>query len=213
MTLTVVAAVVALFSLTADNPAYSEDDYLFAFGINSSADPVQRPADFFQTAFDTASGQQVSLYSDTSYSVSAKVESITPYNDVMGETIPYDLLLSWGRLTENAIDSGLTWEQDDRRGTVSGSLSGASNGINADYVISHVSNSHVIAANKSIAAAFDTIEPGDIVRIDGRLADVRMVDGSQVITVSSSRSRTDQGDGACEIIYVERIKINGETWS
>lgn len=213
MALMLAGAVWALLSFAGNSTAFSDDDHFVTYGINSSADPVQKSADIFSTSFGTASGADVSLFSDTSYSVSAKVESITAYDDSMGETVPYDLLLSWGTLARDDIGSQLKWEQADRHGTVSGSLSEVGQGIDADYVISHVSNSHVIAANQSIAGALDTIKAGDVVRIDGRLVDIRMVEGNQVYTVTSSKSRTDQGDGACEIIYVERIKINDTSWS
>lgn len=213
MTMMLVVAVGMLFSFSASTRAGSDYDDFFTYGINSAGEPLQRQAAYFHTAFATPGGADVSLSGDTSYSVSAKVQSVASYDDPMMEVIPYDLLLSWGMLAEDEIAGKLDWEQSDRRGTVSGSLSATGADIDADYVISHVSNSHVLPANENIARALDTIKPGDTVRIDGMLVDVEMVQGNQLYTVTSSKSRTDQGDGACEIILVERIKINDETWS
>lgn len=213
MTLMLVGAIWGLFTFWGNGQAYSDNDHFVTYGINSSVEPTQRQAAFFKSMYGTVGGAEVTLTSDTVYSVSAKVQSITAYDDSMGDAIPYDLLLAWGSLAEGDVDGKLSWMQSDRRGTVSGSLSATGADVDADYVISHVSNSHVLPANQNIAVALDTIKTGDIVRIDGRLVDVKLVDGNQVYNVESSKSRTDQGDGACEIILVERIKINEETWS
>ncbi|MHB0915622.1 MAG: hypothetical protein ACYC5A_00530 [Thermoleophilia bacterium] len=213
MSLMLVAAIWALFTFAGDDTAFSSDDHFFTYGINSETDPIQKPAPVFRMSFGTASGTEVTLFSDTNYSISAKVQGVKAYDDAMGEVVPYDLLLAWGLLADDDVDDNMTWEQSNRRGTVSGSLNDAGREIDSGYVITHVSNSHVIPANQSIASALDTIKPGDIVRIDGRLVDIKMVDDSKVYTVTSSKSRTDQGDGACEIIYVERIKINDQSWS
>ncbi|RJQ42340.1 MAG: hypothetical protein C4534_10540 [Gaiellales bacterium] len=211
-TLMLAGALWALLTFAFDSPGYGEEDHFVTYGINSAADPVQKQSSVFHSTFGTSSGAEVSLFSDMAYSVSAKVESVTAYDDVMGEFMTYDLLLAWGELADADVDSKLTWEQSDRRGTVSGSLEATGRDIDAAYVISHVSNSHVIAADNNIAAALATIKAGDVVRIEGRLVDIRMIDGNQLYTVASSKSRTDQGDGACEIILVERVRINEQTW-
>ena len=213
MTVMLAAAILALFFFVGSGEREGHQDDFFTYGIDSTVDPFQKQAEAFKTSFGTSSGGEVTLFSDTAYSVSAKVESVTAYDDTMGDFMTYDLLLAWGILAEEDVDAKLSWEQADRRGTVSGSLSASGGDIDADYVISHVSNSHVIAANHSIAAAFATIRAGDVVRIDGRLVDIKMVEGNQVYNISSSKSRTDQGDGACEVILVDRIRINDHTWS
>lgn len=214
MTILLVGAFYALFFMYDKSPAFSEDDSFVTFGIDSTRDPIQKEADRFRFTLYTADGAEVTLTSQTAYSISAKVQNVASYDDAMGDAVPYDLLLAWGQMAEEDVDSRLTWEQADRRGTVTGSLGGSSGpAIDADYVVTHVSNNHVIPANENIAAALDMIEAGDIVRIDGRLVDMRMVKGDELYTVNTSKSRTDQGDGACEIIFVERIRINGETYS
>lgn len=213
MALMLLVSIWVLFNFYGSDTAFSGEDHFITYGIDSSAEPIQKSSAIFRASFNTASGTEVTLFSDTNYSISAKVQGIKAYDDAMGEVVPYDLLLAWGMLAEDEVDGSMTWEQSNRRGTVSGSLNDAGREIDAGYVITHVSNSHVIAANQSIASAFDKIKPGDIIRIDGRLVDIRMVDDNQVYTVNSSKSRTDQGDGACEIIYVERIKINEDSWS
>jgi hypothetical protein len=214
MTIFFVSAICAIFVLFDSAPAFSDNDSFVTFGIDSTVDPIQKQAERFQFTLYTSDGSEVKLTSSTAYSISAKVESIASYDDSMSETVPYDLLLAWGRMADDDVDSTLTWEQADRRGTVSGKLGGSSGpDVDADYVITHVSNSHVIPATDEIARALDTLSAGDMVRIEGRLVDMQMTNGDEVFSVQTSTSRTDQGDGACEIIYVENIKINENSFN
>jgi hypothetical protein len=188
-------------------PAASEQPHV-SYGGVTAAEPLQQDAPKFETTLKLA-GALVTLTSDTSYSINAKVESVKTYDDTISPAIPLDLLLAWGQMADPNIDSKLTWEQSDRRGTVAGTLGKFGEvDLTADYVISHVSNNHVIPADDRIRQGLMQIKPGNVVRIDGRLVDVRMVTGNRVLTVSSSKSRFDQGDGACEIIYVEHLRVN-----
>jgi hypothetical protein len=61
--------------------------------------------------------------------------------------------------------------------------------------------------------ALRSIQPGDKISIEGRLVDVRVrTDDNRGLSMKTSTSRLDQGDGACEIIFVERIKINEKSY-
>jgi len=212
LTIVTVLAVAALLSLSAEViPAASKQPHL-SYGGVTTAEPLQQDAPKFETTLKLA-GALVTLTSDTSYSIRAKVEGVKSYDDTISPAIPLDLLLAWGEMADPDVDSKLTWAQSDRRGTVTGSL-GKFGGVDltADYVINHVSNNHVIPADESIREGLMQIKPGDVVRIDGRLVDVRMVIGNRALTVSSSKSRSDQGDGACEIIYVEHLQVNNQSY-
>lgn len=178
------------------------------YGINTEYEPLQRETSFFQTTM-TVDGGTATLSSDTSYSISAKVESVKAYGDATGSVLPYDLLLAWGKMSESGVDSRLTWKQEGRQGMVYGALGGLNaSGIDKGYVVSHISNNHIIPANERIRAALETIRPGDMVKIDGRLVEVKIKTGNKIISLQSSKSRYDQGDGACEVIMAERMKIN-----
>lgn len=207
---TMAVLVLAAIYMQGRKISYSDGQPLVNYGINISRDPVQKQTSSPYEATIELDGAVAELTGDAFYSVNAKVEGIMPYNDSISPVAPYDLLLAWGEVAETGNDSKLSWEQTERRGQVSGSLGGASGPeFDADYVIGHVSNNHIIPANDLIRRAVASIQPGDTVRIEGRLVDLRMImDDSRIITVSTSKSRTDQGDGACEIILVEHIRIN-----
>jgi hypothetical protein len=51
---------------------------------------------------------------------------------------------------------------------------------------------------------------GDRVRIAGHLVNIKDLSGR--VLVASSTSRDDTGAGACEVIWVEEIQINGKIY-
>lgn len=213
--LTAVSIVVFGMILGVQNNSFSLADagQVSSYGIDASREPVQKESSSFQNALQVDGGV-ARLTSDSSYSISARVESARTYDDSISATIPYDLLLAWGNMADASVEDKLIWDQSNRQGSVSGTLGGMNGaGVSSDYVINHVSNNHLIPASDRIRSALATIKPGDLVRIDGRLADLRVqTDDNRILTVQTSKSRSDQGDGACEIIFVERIKINETTY-
>lgn len=213
MTILATLALAAMFGFQDRSLSLSTGRSAISYGINPGTEPVQNQTSLFQTSVSLPDGS-ATLSSDASFTINAKVESSKAYDDAISSLVPYDLLLTWGDMADDDIDSRLVWEQGDRRGQVSGSLGGASGvELSADYVIRHVSNNHMIPSTERIEKAMSNIKAGDMVRIDGRLVDVRMsMNDGRVLTVNTSKTRTDQGEGACEIVYVEHLRVNGQTY-
>lgn len=198
--------------IMADTGLSASQSTKVVFGVNTESDPVQRETGFFEMALPLDAGT-ATVSGNASYSISAKVEGIKAYNDASSSAVPYDLLLTWGKLADSDVDSKLTWKQENRQGMVYGNLGGSTSpGIDKNYVINHMSNNHVIPANERIRAALQTVRPGDLVKIDGRLVDVQIRSGNRRISLQTSKSRSDQGDGACEVILVEHLKVNGKRY-
>jgi hypothetical protein len=63
-------------------------------------------------------------------------------------------------------------------------------------------NMHMVPANEAVARALAEVDEADRIRVVGRLVDINAEDGWRW---RSSRSRTDTGNGACELILLERI--------
>lgn len=213
--ITLVAATLAIAAAMGwqDRSLAYEPNPTVSFGINAGMDPQQTYiGSFNQTIHENGTSAEIS--GDSSYTINARVQSVHEYRDAISGVIPYDLLLGWGGMADESLAGNLAWEQANRRGMVSGTISGSGGSqIDTSYVVSHVSNNHMIPANEKIRTALARIEPGDIVRIDGRLVDVKaFVSSDHTLTISTSKSRTDQGDGACEVIYVEHLRVNGETF-
>jgi hypothetical protein len=122
---------------------------------------------------------------------------------------PVDLCLTWGDNLANKSyqEKQLSFSQDARfcfykwRGETS---------INPDLI----SNNHLIASDPKILSVINKIKAGDQVLISGYLVDVQADKVGKVsdydpssFSLKSSLTRTDSGAGACEIIYVNDIKI------
>jgi len=70
------------------------------------------------------------------------------------------------------------------------------------------SNNHLIPANAAIASRINAIHVGDQVRLTGLLVDYEVTrDGKEIFTRRTSLTRTDTGNGACEILYVTDLTV------
>lgn len=89
-----------------------------------------------------------------------------------------------------------------------------------DYVRSHTSHNHMVAANHNIMSVLYSLKKFETVKMEGYLVDIYK-DGSIVAMTSTSRDDTDgssrgrsQGKpgGSCEIFYVNKIHYNGKIY-
>lgn len=136
-----------------------------------------------------------------SYDISARVVDRDLYRlGASGALIPWDLVLTWGRLVDEPYRSGIDYVHTTRFfnwGTTNGSLDLA-------YIPSHAANVHLITDNWRVAAALSRIRAGDVVRLEGDLVDIVGPDGFEWKT---SLTRTDVGPGACETMYVRAVTV------
>lgn len=71
-----------------------------------------------------------------------------------------------------------------------------------------LSNNHLIPANTKIKALLKKVNIGDQIHVKGYLADYSISKNKEQIgTRQTSITRSDEGDGACEIIYVTDLTI------
>ena len=78
--------------------------------------------------------------------------------------------------------------------------------IPEQQIIFNSSNMHMIPASKGIERSLKKLREGDIVLIRGYLVDV---DHDSGWYWRSSMSRNDTGDGACELVFVESMSVEG----
>lgn len=112
---------------------------------------------------------------------------------------PIDLALGWGRMSDQAILDQITVRQSGRWYYTRYKLPPP---IPEGEIIRTSANMHMIPADGSVERALKTLRPGDLIRIRGYLVDVDHDSGWMWRT---SLTRTDTGQGACEIIYVEDV--------
>ena len=162
---------------------------------------IERGAVPLQT--DAPTGMALPMIDTTSlqplagFSIEARVLGREDYR--MGreaDISPTDLALGWGRMTDDAVISRLDISQGGRwyRYRWQGEPP-----IPVAEIVRSSANMHMIPADTNVAAALKRIEPGQRVRIDGWLVEVRGNDGWRW---RSSLTREDSGGGACELVYV-----------
>ncbi len=134
------------------------------------------------------------------FEVEARVLSTERYwLDRQAKLAPVDLALGWGSMSDQTVLDRIDIYQ---RGRFyfwrSSDLPIAQQAVSAQSA-----NMHLIPANQSVGRALKRVRAGQIVRFDGYLVQVEASDGWRW---RSSLSRSDTGNGACEIVYVEHLE-------
>lgn len=135
------------------------------------------------------------------FDIKAKVLSKKDYNSGReAELSPVDLALGWGRMSDESVLDSIDISQSVRwYRWRSNNMS-----IPREEIESHSSNMHIIPANQSVETMLERVRKGDIVEFSGNLIRVEAEDNWYWV---SSLSRTDTGDGACELVWVETFTI------
>jgi hypothetical protein len=72
-------------------------------------------------------------------------------------------------------------------------------------MITHLAQMHMIPSTDEIASRLGRVRPGQLVTVSGYLVDVR---GANGFTWKTSLSRSDTGDGSCEVVWVESLETD-----
>ncbi len=158
-------------------------------------------------------GYDVKIDYKYSYDISALVVGAKAYGDydIGGKLAPKDLALAWGTVAEYNDRINFHWSQSNRwyywQTDTYDEIApvGGVDGVNTQSA-----NNHLVPADDTIRDAVKKIDAGDYVRIKGYLVNISASkpDGTN-FWWNSSESRTDTGDGSCEVIYVTSIeKLN-----
>ncbi len=133
------------------------------------------------------------------FDLEARVLSVKDYRSGReSELSPRDLALGWDRMMEDAIAEQIDVSQSGRwyRWRVD------SFPIPRKEISSSSANMHMVPANEAVAQQLKDVDEDDRIRIVGQLVDISASDGWRW---RSSRSRTDTGNGACELVLLEQI--------
>ncbi len=113
---------------------------------------------------------------------------------------PVDLTLGWRLMSNQEILDGLDIYHLRRAYTWSprkGRLPASAEDINA-----HAANMHMVPSTPELADRLGAINRGDLVDISGYLVEIKFADGG---IWRSSLTRTDTGNGACELVWVNDV--------
>jgi hypothetical protein len=137
------------------------------------------------------------------YDITARVLRREIYRVDGGAALaPVDVAVGWGPMSDSRIIDQLEFSQMGRffywkpRDFTMFPLDAAT-------MIAHSAQMHLIPATKEIDRRIRRLRPGQIATIGGYLVDVR---GPGGFVWNTSLTRTDTGDGACEIVWVETME-------
>jgi len=83
-----------------------------------------------------------------------------------------------------------------------------SGAANSAFNSAQVSNNHMVTDDPAVAKGLRSVRIGDQVRMTGYLIDYTTYKGGQQLgTRVSSETRTDTGNGACEVLYIESLQV------
>lgn len=167
-------------------------------GIKAPRIPVQtmlQPAVIYQTS-------DYSISELASFQITAKVLAKENYSmDREADLSPVDLALGWGKMSDEAVLQDINilqsgrfyyWQVDTfpmpRR-----------------EIETHSANMHLIPSSETVKDTINRVRQGDIIELSGSLVEVNST--SDDWAWRSSLTREDTGDGACELIWVERLSI------
>ena len=122
---------------------------------------------------------------------------------------PMDIAVGWGAMSNPKILGNFRYYQSDRFFHFANYVDFATQ-ADALKTDEHLANIHIIPASTAVSRALENLHPNMLVRLVGSLVEVRQVNGGSRSPViwRISLSRTDQGDGACELLYLKRLEWN-----
>lgn len=135
------------------------------------------------------------------YKIDARVLSRKSYiGDPAGDIAPYDVAVGWGPMSDTRVLEKLDLDQRVRflEWKCYGDLP-----IPRREIVSHSSNMHLIPFTDSIRDQMAQLRPGSLISMRGQL--VELTDPKDGDKWYSSLSRTDAGDGACEVMLVRSL--------
>ena len=132
------------------------------------------------------------------YEVTARVLGTKRYwGGPAHNLVPYDMAIGWGRMSDQSVLDQLKFSQGNRfffyRWQNQPPLPRAE-------IESHAANLHIIAATSVVANRVRSARTGELLGLRGYLVNVT---GPRGFHWRTSLSRTDTGNGACELFYVE----------
>lgn len=114
---------------------------------------------------------------------------------------PIDLALGWGPMAEQSVVDLVSIRQSGRFYY----WQVESYPIPRSAIIENSANMHLIPANPAVFAELQRAEKDKRIRLRGLLVNISRADGWQW---RSSTTRSDTGNGACEIILVTRAEVH-----
>lgn len=140
------------------------------------------------------------------YVLSGVVLSKKGYSDYGSKLAPYDFAFAWGELINPENRKGVDFWQSNRWYY----FRTDSSQQDVKFIDDRSANVHLVPKNENILKAMKSTPKYKEVTYIGKLISIKGIDDN--FSWSSSLSRTDTGDGACELMYVEKIIIDDKLY-
>src|SRR5436190_6383811 len=136
------------------------------------------------------------------FSIDARLLHLKVYRwDRIAALVPVDLALGWGSMSDQRILDQLSISQSTRFYWYEWKNQPP---IAQNEIVSHSTNMHIIPATPAIAPQCTSVRIGSLVHLSGDLVEAS---GPGINSWKSSLSRTDKGNGACELMWVKEMSI------
>ncbi len=172
--------------------------------IDTSGDPTQETLESAEPIQISRGGYDFVLVPKASYVLRGLVLSRENYYGGWQSLLsPCDVAMAWGELLKDGLYKQLDWSQSGR--WYWWQYGPGFSRTNA-FVARYSSNTHVIPATPNLAKAAKSLHSGDVAELTGKLVFITGKKGGFNCWWNSSLSRSDTGDGSCEVLYLERLK-------
>jgi len=138
------------------------------------------------------------------YSVQARVLHTKRYWADGADLVPYDVALGWGPMSDQAVLDKLRVAQGNRFFFYEWRDAPP---LPEKEIACHAANNHIISASAKVAKTIRGLRAGQVVKLRGYLVNATKPGGFRWPT---SLSRTDTGNGACELFYVESAQVEDD---
>jgi hypothetical protein len=166
-------------------------------GVLIADDPVQYEAEPSETPIEDGKFQLTPL---AHFALDARVLHRKIYRyDTGANLVPIDLAVGWGAMSDQTVLDQLKITQSSRFFWYQWRDQPP---IPPAEIVSHATNLHLIPSTDAIAAQCKALRTGDLIHLSGVLVEAT---GPKIGTWRSSLSRTDSGNGACELVWVEEV--------
>ena len=178
--------------------------------IDTSGDPEQGAVSSNDPPALTVNSGSFTLTPKAKYKISGRVVSRESYSEGWESDIsPVDIAIVWGKLAEPHYDKYISYSQSGRWYFFKTKTECP---LDTTYVTTHSANNHIVPVNENVGRAVKLVKKKDAVVLEGYLVNIQGSYKGRGVAWNTSLSRTDTGNGSCELFYVTRVRIESKVY-
>lgn len=183
----------------------------FSFSATSEAERANIPANMPRLLLPPSQGAAAAplafslngfnLRKAASYTVTARILGTSRYFlGWQSDLAPVDLVLGWGLMADKRVNSKVSISQSGRFYR----WHTREYPMPPEQIVASSANTHIIPASGRVEKIVKSLRKNQVVTLKGSLVNAARDDG---VYWNTSLTRTDEGDGSCELFYVEDVTI------